>query len=89
MFPDSVMDNQNSPSNQHLWQRIESWGRLLFHRDTPWRAKAIIALAILYLLSPFDLVPDWIMGLGLLDDLTVVSLLVAWALKIAEKNKNV
>jgi len=82
------MDKQNSPSKQRLWQRIESWGRLLFRKETPLRAKAIIALAILYLLSPFDLVPDWIMGLGLLDDLTIVSLLVAWALRIAEKNKN-
>jgi len=78
----------NDPSQMHLWQRIQSWGRLLFRKETPWRAKAIIGFAILYLLSPFDLVPDWITGLGLLDDLTLVSLLVAWALRIAEKHKN-
>lgn len=81
------MDNQEKPSKIHIWQRIESWAKLLFHRETPLRVKAIIAFAILYLLSPFDLVPDWIAGLGLLDDLTVVSLLVAWALRIAEKHK--
>ncbi len=72
-----------------IWQRIESWARLLFHKETPLRAKAMIVFAILYLLSPLDLVPDWITGLGLLDDLTIVSLLVAWALRIAEKNKKV
>jgi len=49
--------------------------------------KAILAFAILYLLSPFDLVPDWIIGFGLLDDLTVVSILVAWAIKIAKNKK--
>lgn len=81
------MTKQNDPSNLRLWQRIESWARLLFHKDTPLRAKAMIAVAIVYLLSPLDLMPDWITGLGLLDDLTIVSLLVAWAVRIAEKQK--
>jgi uncharacterized membrane protein YkvA (DUF1232 family) len=70
-----------------IWSRIQSWGRLLFRRDTPWKVKAILGVAIIYLLSPIDLVPDWIIGFGLLDDLTIVSLLVAWAISIAEKNK--
>ncbi len=80
------MEQNNSP---RLWERIESWAKLLFRKETPLRAKAIIIFAILYLLSPFDLIPDWITGLGLLDDLTIVSLLVAWALRIAENNNNV
>jgi len=79
---------KNNPDQFSLWARIQSWSRLLFRRDTPWRVKAILGFAIVYLLSPFDLVPDWIIGFGLLDDLTVVSLLVAWAIKIAEKKKN-
>ncbi len=79
------MEPQKSPSRISVWNRIESWARLLFRRDTPWKVKAILAFAIVYLLSPFDLVPDWIIGFGFLDDLTVVSLLVAWALKIADK----
>ena len=79
------MDPKNTPQPNRLWNRIESWARLLFRRDTPLKVKAILAFAILYLISPFDLVPDWIIGFGLLDDLTVVSLLVAWAIKIAEK----
>ena len=82
-----AVESQNSPSKQRLWQRIESWARLLFSKETPLRAKVIIAFAIVYLLSPLDFIPDWITGLGLLDDLTIVSLLVAWALRIAKKNK--
>jgi len=78
-------DNKSSQSN--LWNRIHYWAQLLFRRDTPWKVKAILGFAILYLLSPFDLVPDWIMGFGLLDDLTAVSFLVALAIRIAEKNK--
>jgi len=81
------MDRKNIPQQDPLWTRIESWARLLFRRDTPVKVKAILVFAILYLLSPFDLIPDWIIGFGFLDDLTVVSLLVAWAIKIAEKQK--
>ncbi len=82
-----TLPRNNSPDGLPLWARMQSWARLLFRRDTPWKVKAILGCAILYLLSPFDLVPDWIIGFGLLDDLTVVSLLVAWAIKIAEKKK--
>jgi uncharacterized membrane protein YkvA (DUF1232 family) len=80
------MKPENSSSQVQLWRRVQNWGRLLFKKETPWRAKAIIAFAILYFLSPFDLIPDWIIGLGLLDDLTLVSILVAWAVRIAEKH---
>ena len=80
------MPSTNPPSRTGLWSRIESWAQLLFRRDTPWKVKAILAFAIVYLLSPLDLIPDWLTGLGLLDDLTIVTLLVAWALKIAERH---
>lgn len=80
-----ALSPKNRANQLTLWGRIQSWGRLLFRRDTPWKVKAIIAFAILYFISPFDLVPDWIVGFGLLDDLTVVSILIAWAVKIAEK----
>lgn len=63
------------------WTTITSYARMLFHRNTPWTVKAVLAVAIAYLLSPFDLVPDWLMGLGIIDDLAIVSLLVAWAIR--------
>lgn len=69
-----------------IWNRVESWARLLFRRDTPWKVKAVLGAAIVYLLSPVDLVPDWILGLGFLDDLTIVSLLVALALKLVQQD---
>lgn len=73
-------------SKTAMWKRVESWVRLLLRRDTPWQVKTILGAAAVYLLSPVDLIPDWILGFGLLDDLTIVSLLVALALKIAQKN---
>lgn len=42
----------------------------------PLEAKAVPALATIYLLSPFDLIPGWIPILGQLDDLAVLILAV-------------
>lgn len=76
---DSSSRRQPSAS---FWTTVSSYARLLCRRDTPWTVKAILVVAILYLLSPFDLVPDWILGLGLLDDLAIVSLLVGLAIRL-------
>jgi uncharacterized membrane protein YkvA (DUF1232 family) len=39
--------------------------------------KLIVPAAILYVLSPIDLLPDVILGLGQLDDLGIVALAIA------------
>ncbi len=46
--------------------------KLMFSREVPTWLKLIPPLAILYLLSPIDLVPDPVLGLGQLDDLAVL-----------------
>ena len=45
----------------------------------PRRVKVVLWLVVPYLALPFDLIPDFIPGLGQLDD----ALLVAWALRYA------
>jgi uncharacterized membrane protein YkvA (DUF1232 family) len=40
----------------------------------PWYAKALAAFLAAYLLSPIDLIPDFVPVLGYLDDLVVISL---------------
>lgn len=82
-----TIPSKNGPSRLNIFSRIQYWGGLLFKRDTHWKVKTILVVAIVYLLSPFDLVPDWIVGFGFLDDLTVISFLVAWAINVAEKTK--
>ncbi len=48
--------------------------RLLRDRRVPIWTKAIIPAAIIYLLSPIDLLPDAVLGLGQLDDLSILVL---------------
>ena len=44
----------------------------------PWFTIAAIGGALLYVLSPFDLIPEFIPGLGYLDDMTVMTIVVGW-----------
>jgi uncharacterized membrane protein YkvA (DUF1232 family) len=47
--------------------------RLLRDERVPFWAKLVPAAAILYVLSPLDVVPDWIPVLGQLDDAAMIA----------------
>jgi uncharacterized membrane protein YkvA (DUF1232 family) len=51
--------------------------RLLRDSRVPSLPKLIIPAAILYVLSPIDLLPDLVLGLGQLDDVAIVFLGIA------------
>lgn len=52
------------------------------HPRTPWYAKLFVAGIVAYALSPIDLIPDFIPVLGLVDDLLVLPLGIALAVKL-------
>jgi uncharacterized membrane protein YkvA (DUF1232 family) len=62
----------------------ETYALYLACRDprTPWYAKALTATVVAYAFSPIDLIPDFVPVLGYLDDLIVVPLGIALALKL-------
>ena len=69
-----------------LFSTAAGYLRLLLRRDTPWKVKLILATALIYLVLPYDLLPDWFLGLGIIDDLAVVSLLVWLAVRLLGKD---
>jgi uncharacterized membrane protein YkvA (DUF1232 family) len=52
------------------------------HPGTPWYAKLLVAAIAAYALSPIDLIPDFIPVLGLLDDLVLLPLGIALAIRL-------
>ncbi len=52
------------------------------HPGTPWYAKLLVAAIVAYALSPVDLIPDFIPVLGLLDDLVLIPLGIALAIRL-------
>jgi uncharacterized membrane protein YkvA (DUF1232 family) len=70
-------------------QRIqEVWGELLQlielvsayakgeYRNIPWKAIVYAIAAIIYFVNPFDVIPDFIFGIGFLDDAAVIAFVI-------------
>jgi len=64
--------------------KAETYAIYLAYKDprTPWYARLFAACVVGYAFSPIDLIPDPIPVLGYLDDLVLVPLGVALALKM-------
>jgi uncharacterized membrane protein YkvA (DUF1232 family) len=54
----------------------------LKNKGTPWYAKIMAAMVVVYALSPIDLIPDFIPILGYLDDLIILPALIALTIKL-------
>ena len=52
------------------------------HPETPVAAKVVAIVVVAYALSPIDLIPDFIPVLGYLDDLLLVPLGIALAIRL-------
>jgi uncharacterized membrane protein YkvA (DUF1232 family) len=66
---DTVMERLNS-----LWLSLRlSWSLMQDGRVPMW-AKAIPVLAALYIFSPIDILPDFLLALGQIDDILILSM---------------
>jgi uncharacterized membrane protein YkvA (DUF1232 family) len=48
------------------------------YRAVPWHSIAVASAAVLYVVNPQDLVPNYVPLLGLLDDMAVVAVATRW-----------
>ncbi len=67
---------------KNLKQEVVPIYYALFDKRTPLLAKLLAGLTVGYLLSPIDLIPDFIPILGLLDDLIIVPFLLEASLRL-------
>ncbi len=48
-------------------------------KETPLYVKAVLAGGLVYILSPWDIIPEWLPVIGVLDDFALAALLLSWA----------
>lgn len=58
-----------------LWKLLQEYYAGTY-REIPWKAIAAIGFAALYLINPFDVIPDVIPFVGYLDDAGVIGLVL-------------
>lgn len=74
-------NRRNSPLKE-FWESLMTCFRLLkayakgTYREIPWESLVLILASVIYFVMPIDLIPDFIVGIGLLDDAS----LLAWAM---------
>ena len=66
-------------------RELAVYRRVLADERTPRSAKIFLGLAVGYLCMPFDLIPDFIPVLGLLDDAIIVPGMVYIALRFVPR----
>jgi uncharacterized membrane protein YkvA (DUF1232 family) len=84
LFKEAVKKAPTIPREQFkdLWAYFQAMLRLIRayyrreYRNIPMQNLVMIVAAIIYILNPFDLIPDWIIGLGFADDAVVLAFAV-------------
>ena len=59
-----------------LFRLVKAYGRGDY-RDISWSNLVLVVSSIIYFVTPFDLVPDFLMAIGYLDDAAILS----WTIK--------
>ena len=84
LFKEAVKKAPTIPRDpfKDLWAYFQAMLRLIRayyrreYRNVPLQNLVMIVGAIIYILNPFDLIPDWIAGLGFADDAVVLAFAV-------------
>lgn len=80
-------ENRSGPLGR-VFDDLKSFIRLLHawgtgrYKQIPWKSVSLIIAAVLYFVSPIDAIPDFIPGIGLLDDAFVI----AWVMRQVRKD---
>ena len=79
------MGSMNKGPLAKIWDKVTQLWEAFKSPDTPASLKAIIIGGLIYMVSPVDLIPDFIPVAGLLDDVGVIGFVFSQFLRLAGK----
>ncbi len=95
ILENAVKKAQQNESSQVIqpdfWTHLKAFFRLMKayirreYTDVPWGSIALVAGAIIYFVSPIDLLLDWIPLAGFLDDAAVLAFVIMQIRKDVDK----
>jgi uncharacterized membrane protein YkvA (DUF1232 family) len=59
-----------------LYRMLRAWSKGEY-RHVPWRTLILSLATVIYFLNPFDIAPDFIPGVGYLDDAAVLGFVIS------------
>lgn len=91
--PDSGIHHPDKTEGSHMWNKLKKWAKqltsqliVLYYayqdRRAPWYARLFVLCIVAYAFSPIDPIPDFIPLLGYLDEVILLPLLIALAIKM-------
>ena len=90
---EKIIDKAKSNSLNRVFEDIKLMLSMIqdyrngIYKEVAWGTIASIVVALLYLFSPIDLIPDFIPGVGLLDDLAMIAFVLKLIHRDFEKYK--
>ncbi|WP_424096394.1 YkvA family protein [Moorena producens] len=82
---DKNLERMNRGAIKEIWPKIQALAKMVRDPNAPWKGKALAIAALIYLISPFDAVPDVIPVAGLADD---AALIIAVVSTLAQELEN-
>jgi len=76
--PAQAPANKLKASIKRVFKQFRIIRRALVHPQVPWHAKAVAGCAVLYVVSPIQIIPNFIPIIGQMDDVLVVTLAVKY-----------
>jgi uncharacterized membrane protein YkvA (DUF1232 family) len=72
--PEQSSIHKMKNSIKEVFKQFRIIRRALIHPQVPWHAKAVAGCAVLYVVSPIQIIPNFIPVIGQMDDVLVVTL---------------
>ncbi|WP_288603207.1 YkvA family protein [uncultured Treponema sp.] len=83
------MDKMKKGALAKVWDKVQELWAAFKSPDTPLSTKSIIIGSLIYMVTPIDIIPDIIPGLGLLDDAFIIGLVFTQVMKLNKTSERI